>query len=601
MLTISGLLSLAGYALFFFLMHAHSLWSSPTLVQDRWKKIFYPIKNLFPETWVRANHYNPLAIYNSAAYLVLLGLLFAIYFMALRSVSKAGAFGEQGGGAALRRIMIILLPVLIVLFFLPGAFSSDLFSYVWYGRIFAVLGGNPFIDAPQRYVWVDTSHWLQWVYWKDTPSVYGPVWIWLAGAIASIAQAIDGDIVTNLLGHKALADLANLLNVLLLWKVSGMVIARYWRKPELPAGVSEASWRTGMQVAVTLSYAWNPLIVIEFGANGHNDVLLVTGLLAALWLHLSGRWQLAIVALALASLVKVIALIFLPGYLWLLLWSRYRAGKKSGLLSGAWVVVQGLIIMVAAWVLAYLPFWAGPATLKPLAGGPATEFFVNSLGALIRLKSPEAINQIAYNLGLQPYAFWSASAIGARLDWPARWGLLFITATVAVLQTWPARTFQRMLLAWGWVVFIYLSVGSVWFWPWYVTWLIVPVALVEAGRLFKATQILCVSSMAMYAIFPALPSPLSELPGWSGLLIAAPPLLYLAVSALGERKRDAEREPEPGVERQGASRAVRVPSQPAPSLGGGGARVRAEGQMESAYMLPPASETVQDLRIDEGI
>ena len=94
----------------------------------------------------------------------------------------------------------------VVLAIVPGVFSTDLFSYIWYGRIFGVFGDNPFTHVPADYAWHDTGNWLQWVFWKETPSAYGPVWVLLAGIVAQIAQAFGGDITFHILGNKLLAD-----------------------------------------------------------------------------------------------------------------------------------------------------------------------------------------------------------------------------------------------------------------------------------------------------------------------------------------------------------------------------------------------------------
>jgi hypothetical protein len=523
-----GLLTLLGYAVLFVLLQSNAFRESPTLVPDRWPGVFYPLRALLPQEWLAADRSSSMGLLNAGVYLGLLAFLFAIYLRAVRYVSRLyGHATTLLRSNALKVVFAVTVAILALLFFAPGTLSTDLFSYTWYGRILGVYGDNPFVSYPAQYAWSDQAGWLQWVYWQYTPSMYGPLWVGLAGGIAAIAQAIDGDIVTHMLGHKLVACLAHLLNIWLMWKVAGHVVSRFWKEPQQVATADRAGWQSAARLAITLTYAWNPLLIIEFGASGHNDALVVTGLLAAIWLHMAGRWRMAVLAITLAALVKITALLLLPGYLWLLFWEARGNTTRGRVLAGLLRVAQGAGIAFAATLLAYWPFVQDARALQMMADGPPTRMFIHSLGAIIRFRLPEGVSHIAGALGWQPPRFWSVEQVGWRLDWPARWGMLIITGAVAVYQTWRARTFPGTISAWGWLLFIYLTVGSVWFWPWYVAWLLVPVALLGPGRLWNATQLLCASSLALYAIFPTIAAPFDELPGWSGLVVMAPPLSYV--------------------------------------------------------------------------
>jgi len=152
---------------------------------------------------------------------------------------------------------------------------------------------------------------------------------------------------------------------------------------------------------------------------------------------------------------------------------------------------------------------------------------------------------VAWQEHLRPLYFWTESQVGMRLDWPTRWGLMLISATIAVIVTWRARTFPSMLWPWGWALFAYLTIGSVWFWPWYVTWALIPVALFGPGRLWNALQLLSLTSLALYAIVPRNHSIFKPFDGLAGLLIALPPLAYvlgsLAVDAWRRHQANAPR------------------------------------------------------------
>ncbi|HEX8227826.1 MAG TPA: hypothetical protein VF826_00770 [Chloroflexia bacterium] len=542
MLTVAGAASLLLCVCFYVLMLSKSLWESPTLVPDKWKTVFRPIRDLFPREWVFARKGSEAALLNNLLYLLLIVALFALYFYVVARLWKGGILAPADGGGALRRVLGFTTLMLAVLFVVHGSLSSDLHSYIWYGRIFAIYGDNPLTSVPAHYAWSDRAEWIQWVYWKDTPSVYGPVWLWLAAGVAKLAQAIDGDIVTHLLGHKLVASAAHLGNVLLVWKVAGLMLRKYG----LPFASTTGRMKPGhgtlasMQVAATVTYAWNPLALIEFGANGHNDVLMLTFVLAGLWLHLKGKWPLAVAALAAAAMVKLIVVVLLPGYLWLLLWqgrTEGAAGERETWRSGVARVVQAASIFGGLLVLAYTPFWAGPEVLKPITGGPPSTRTVNSLAEVLKNQGAEFLSIFAHKLRWQPYMFWEPAAIAQRLDWPLRWGPMMISGAWAILRTWGARTFPDMVRAWGWVLLIYLTVGSVWYWPWYASWLLVPVSLLGPGRLMRASLLLTGSSMLLYAMFPVMSPPYEDLPQWSGLVVMSPPLLYLLGTWVLDRQR----------------------------------------------------------------
>lgn len=66
-----------------------------------------------------------------------------------------------------------------------------------------------------------------------------------------------------------------------------------------------ASWKPDQRGWGTVLYAWNPVALIEFASLGHNDVMMLTLLLAAVLLARKQRWRWAVVGLVAAALVEV--------------------------------------------------------------------------------------------------------------------------------------------------------------------------------------------------------------------------------------------------------------------------------------------------------
>ncbi len=534
LVALSGALLLIGYMGLFVLLESPTLWVYPTLVQDRWPGFFGSILNLFPREWIGADRTSALGLLNASLYFVLLAWLFGVYLFVLRRVFSLRTFSATLSQRAFRVVFAFTVGSMLVLLFVRGMFSTDIFNYIWYGRIFGIFGGNPFTDLAVNYSAVDTGHWLKYGIYLDRPNVYGPAWVMLVGAIAWVAQAGDGNIANHLMGNRLLMDVVHLVNIWLVWRVAGLVIPRYWRSAEgSDTLVTEESWQQAARVGVTVAYAWNPLLIIEFGVSGHNDLLIVTCVLAGVWLHLRGRWRLATLALALAGLMKFSGLLFLPGYLWLIFW---RGGDTEhdaaiNLRERLWRLAQALAIVLAAYLVCFAPFESGPISLTTLSlVSPGTSGFNHSLGKILVFKLTEGLYNAALGLNWQPSQSWDLDHLREAFDPFVRVGLLFIVAVLSIWATWRARTIGRMLLAWGLVLLIYLTVGSFWFWPWYVSWVVAPVALAGPGRLWNATIILCACSMTLYALFPAGAVPLAPLVGWTGLIFMAPPLAYMLFS-----------------------------------------------------------------------
>jgi hypothetical protein len=147
------------------------------------------------------------------------------------------------------------------------------------------------------------------------------------------------------------------------------------------------------------------------------------------------------------------------------------------------------------------------------------------------------LHGLALTFGWQTIADWKMGRVSRTLVPIARPGLTILAGVLSLLQIRKARTFRGMLLAAGWIAIIYLTVGANWYWPWYASWPLTVAAFIGPGRFWNAAQILAISSMAIYAVFPPLPPPLHDLAEYTGLIVVVPPLGYLLWSYIRERRR----------------------------------------------------------------
>jgi hypothetical protein len=577
-LTVSGVLLLVGYIWFFVLMQSAAFYYAnlPDPIQIRLHAIFDPINRLFPASWLNTDRTNKSSLVLVLPFLAVMAAIVGTVVYILRQVARPEAWRPEYVKPALRRIFGFTAVILVLLLFVRGLLTTDIYSYVWYSRVWVEHGVSPYTHVPAQFAGHDPAHWLDWVFWKSEPAVYGPVWVYISGLFYKFGQLANGQFATHLLSLRILADLAHLLNAWLVWKIAGLIVHRRQSAPNsaMRSGPDDASSEggapgsgndtgLGFRFGALLFYIWNPLLLVEFGANGHNDVVMLTFVLLAFWLHLSGRWRLAALALGLATLVKLLALLFVPGYLWLLLWEGYRsAGSRDvlgrfakGTLRGA----QALAIMAAAWVVLYIPFWEGLQTLRVLVSGPANKWYLHTLSENVVQHGPSFVANIAPWFGVRDTGPEFQGQVRAYIEANLKIWLIPLVGLIAILVTWKARTFERAMRAWGWVIFAAI-IAQAWFWPWYVSWLVAPAALASSARLRTATLIFCASSLLNYIEEQVLVSHYSIFRDLSGALIMAPPLIYLLCSWLFEVARNRR------ARRQARREAVR--EQPAVAYGG---------------------------------
>lgn len=561
-----------GYIGFFALMQSAAFYyaNRPDPVQIRLHAVFDPITRLFPSQWLNLDRGDKFALVLVPAFLAVMLVIIGTLVYILRQVAKPNVWRPEYVGPALVRIFGFTIAILLILLCVRGLLTTDLYSYVWYSRVWVEHGASPYTHVPSEFAAQDTAHWLDWVFWREEPAVYGPVWLYVSGALYKLGQLANGQFATHLLSLRILADVAHLLNAVLVWKIAGLIVRRReaerndapkaahrprvfstsrrsrlallrqrLRGKKAPEAVGDNG--LGFRFAALLFYIWNPLLLVEFGGNGHNDAVMLTFVLLAFWLHLLGRWRLAALALGLATMVKLVAILFLPGYLWLLLWEGYRAAGAQASVrryaQGVWRGVQAMAIVAIAWVVLYIPFWEGMQTLRVMVSGPANRWYLHSLGELAVQHGPSFAANVAPSFGVPEIGPDFRAEARAYIEANLKVWMMVVAALIAIAVTWKARTFERALTAWGWVVFAAIIVQA-WFWPWYATWLVVPAALSSSRRLRITTVIFCASSLLHYIEEQVLLFHFYIFRDLSGAFVMAPPLVYLLCSWLLEVRRN---------------------------------------------------------------
>jgi alpha-1,6-mannosyltransferase len=315
----------------------------------------------------------------------------------------------------------------------PPLFSTDVFSYQFYGRIGEVYGGNPYVAGPVA-LHLDPLYYYIGQKWIGTATVYGPLFTALNYVLAPLTIA------ANVLAYKAIAAVSSLAVVALVWNGARL------------RGIDPVK-------AVAL-VGLNPLIVVYGVGGGHNDVLMMVPLLAGVVFLLQRRGRLGGSSIVLGAAVKVTAGVLLPFAVAGARGSLFRARRRE-------VAIGAGIAAALASIFTVVLFGAGPLHL------PATIEKVQSKGNWQSIPG-----FIGTRLGL--------GTVGNPVE-------LILTGLFALVLVWLLWRVWRDELDWiagsGWAM-LALLVTAASLLPWYIAWLMPLAALGRDRRLWKASLVL---------------------------------------------------------------------------------------------------------------
>jgi hypothetical protein len=390
-----------------------------------WEELFRPIFLWFEQTFpTAATSLEQLTTLLSLFWLVSFGLYFVAFLVARRLPQRWWLAAP---------VLLAALVFQLTLALMPGIFTTDLFSYAMYGYIAKVYELNPYIYPPG---WFPGNRLTAWIHpiWYFTPSIYGPVWLnlatWLAGLTA------ERSLVDQVLVHRIAANLAHLVNL----GLTVLLIRRL--APRRP-------------VALLLLFAWNPLLLFEFAASGHNDALMLTFVLIAALLVSYRQNLLAVVALALAALIKVTPVLLLPLLLVYWAWQQPGLARRLGVLAlgGA----SALLVAVAF----YWPWYSGPDTFLLVDYWSKGPMYLNYI--------PDLLAGTLADQWLDPQLVDQAASWELARTW-VKWATRAIFLIYFGWELWRARDARTLLAACSRVFLVFLLLVNTWVLAWYFTW-----------------------------------------------------------------------------------------------------------------------------------
>lgn len=259
-----------------------------------------------------------------AAYPFLCMALFGLYLVAcmaiLRKRSKSSSLGLIVGFAVLFRAM---------LFFMPQVLSSDIYRYLWDGRVQSA-GINPYAFPPaaeelrflrdERIFPSINRQWASTIYPPGAQILFAGIYRLFPDSIA---------------GLKLIMLCFDLITIAL--------IVRLLKRAEIdPDRV--------------LLYAWSPLALFELAGSGHLEALMLPFVLLALLARTQGKPILAGWALGAAALIKLYPAVLFP--------ALYQRREIRFPLAFGLAVLLGYVPYVAgAWskVIGFLPGYIQPS------------------------------------------------------------------------------------------------------------------------------------------------------------------------------------------------------------------------------------------------
>ena len=190
---------------------------------------------------------------------------------------RTGLIVVLGFALAMRLVLVAIDPLL----------STDLYRYVWDGRVQAA-GINPYAHVP---------------------------------ADPALAVLRDGAIYPHInradyavTAYPPVAQMFFLAVTRLSESVVAMRLAMVGCEVAIVVAIIALLRRLALPEATVVAYAWHPLAVFEIANNGHVETLMVALMMLGVWLLVSKRKVAGAVAVALGALAKPYAVLILPAF-----------------------------------------------------------------------------------------------------------------------------------------------------------------------------------------------------------------------------------------------------------------------------------------------
>lgn len=252
--------------------------------------------------------------------IIVIGLLMILGILYVEIIKKENEIFDS-----VKKVFIFIFVISFIFMMIIPYLSSDIYYYIGDSWISAKYGENPYYTSVSELQenGINDEILNNTGYWKDTTSVYGPLWNSIAKLLVSFSF---GNVTIALFIFKIASYLIHVLNSYLIYKIT-------------------------KSCKYTLLYGLNPLVLVEFLSNVHNDIYLVLFILLALFfLTVHNNKLFTIIFIALSVSVKYSTVLIVPFIL------IYCFKDKTLPKRILYCLMSGISI-IALVVLLYLPYY----------------------------------------------------------------------------------------------------------------------------------------------------------------------------------------------------------------------------------------------------
>lgn len=223
----------------------------------------------------------------SFGYVLFISLLYLFYVLILRNIKN-----QNISLLSLWKEIAIIVSVLIVSY--PAMLSYDIFNYITSAKILFFYRENPYLIMPIEFL---NEPFLLYTHAANKVALYGLTWLGLSGIPYGLGF---GNILATVFQFK-------------------LFVAFFY------IGCSYLVWKLSNSNQSLIFFALNPLILIETLVSGHNDIVMMFFVLAAIFLILRKQFVIAFLLFIISVGIKYASIVLLPFMLFL----AWRVSKNQ--------------------------------------------------------------------------------------------------------------------------------------------------------------------------------------------------------------------------------------------------------------------------------
>lgn len=258
------------------------------------------------------NLYNTERFITSSIYILFLCIFFAfyLYFISLKRINAN---------------KIIVISCLGLLFSYPAMLSYDIFNYMATAKVTFFYGENPYLVMPIEFI---GDPMLLYTRAANKFALYGPFWIGITYVPYFLGSS---NFLFTLFSFKVIVLPFFMLTCYFLHKIS-------------------------KDIRVVAFFALNPLVLIETFVSSHNDIVMMSLALMALYFVRQKKIFSSLLFLCLSVLIKFATLFLFPVWLYIVVRKKYD-WKKTWLYSGFAMFIIFLLTPVREEMYPWYSIW----------------------------------------------------------------------------------------------------------------------------------------------------------------------------------------------------------------------------------------------------